>query len=479
MTIHFQIGTVLVVPNILLKEGKMAKTELKRALGLGSAVSIIIGYTIGAGIFVLIGPLAFKTGPALWVTFLVASLPALFMCFTSAQLGSALPVAGANYVITSRTMGPFWGFMTVWSIIITTLIGVPLVAYGFAEYLSLFITGLDPMWTAVIITLLFGAINLLGISIMGWIQNIMVIVFISAILIFGFGGLFNINPAYAFPLFQTGISPVLVAAIPAYFSFVGFMVIVDLGEEIKNPSRNIPLALLLSFLAILIAYFIVSFSLTGVLPWESLKDMKGAMAVASKEFLPGWVTMLIQFGAILAALTSINAILATSPREVFALARDKVFPGWLAMTGERFKAPYMAIIVVTLLSVGGILLGAGIVEYAFVTVMGVMTIHIFVAIGVLRLKSKLPSHYNQASFKLKGFWRIFWPIGVIIIGFIYILLGFVESPISVGIFFGAIGLGIFLYLERRWRLKKNGLDIADILEKDVEGVLSRALNTDH
>jgi basic amino acid/polyamine antiporter, APA family len=457
----------------------MEKTELKRALGLGSAVSMIIGYTIGAGIFVLVGPLAFKTGPALWVTFLIASLPALFMCFTSAQLGSALPVAGANYVITSRTMGPFWGFMTVWSIMITTLIGVPLVAYSFAEYLSLFIPGLNPMWTAIAITLLFGAINLLGVSIMGWIQNIMVIIFIAAIVIFGIGGLFNINTDFAFPLFQNGISPVLMAAIPAYFSFVGFMVIVDLGEEIKNPSRNIPLALLLSFLSILLAYFIVSFTMTGVLPWESLKDMKGAMAVASKEFLPGWVTVLIQIGAILAAFTSINAILATSPREVFALARDKVFPGWLAKTGERFKAPYMAIIVVTLLSIGGILLGAGIVEYAFVTVMGIMTIHIFVAIGVLRLKSKLPDHYEKASFKLKGFWRLFWPIGVIVIGTIYILLGFVESPKSVGIFFGAIGLGVFLYIERRWRLKRSGIDIGDILEKDIEGVLSRALHADN
>jgi len=107
----------------------MANEELKRGLGLGGAVSIFIGYVIGASIFILIGPIAFKTGPALWVTYLIASLPAIFMCFTSAQIGSTLPVAGANYVLVSRTMGPFWGFMTVWTILITTLIGIPLIAF--------------------------------------------------------------------------------------------------------------------------------------------------------------------------------------------------------------------------------------------------------------------------------------------------------------------------------------------------------------
>ena len=449
----------------------MEQIELKRVLGLGSAVAIIVGYTIGAGIFVLIGPLAFKSGSALWVTFLLASIPALFMCFTAAQVGSALPVSGANYVLISRTMGPFWGFMTVWTILITTMIGVPLIAYGFAEYLSFFIEGLDPMWTAIVIVLLFGGVNLLGIRFMGWIQNLMVLTFIIAILIFGFTGLFHIQPENALPIFQKGVSPVFIAAIPAFFSFVGFGVIVELGEEIKNPSRNIPLSLLISFIIVITIYLLASFTLTGVLSWQSLEHTKGAIVIASREFLPTWAIILIQIGAIMAAFTSINAILATSPREVYALARDRIFPVWLAHTGKRFKTPYRSIILVTLCSAGGILLGAGIVEYAFVTVMGIMAIQIGVAIGVIRLKTILPDHYDRASFKLKGFWRWFWPIGAITISLVYILIGFAESPKSVGIFFGTVLFGGVVYIERKWRLKKNGIDMSDILEKEITGLL--------
>ncbi len=452
----------------------MAKDELKRGLGLGGAVSILIGYVIGASIFILIGPIAFKTGPALWVTYLIASLPAIFMCFTSAQIGSSMPVAGANYVTVSRTMGPFWGFMTVWTIMITTLIGIPLVAYGFAEYLGFFIPGLPPMETAIVVTIVFALINIIGISFTGWIQNLMVILMMLALALFGIGGVFFIKPENIVPLMPHGFSPVVMAAIPAYFSYVGFMVLAELGEEIRRPSRNIPLAILISFLVVTVAYLLTTFVLTGILPYESLGGTKAAVAVAAKTFLPLWAVAFISIGAILAAFTTVNGILATSPRELFALARDGVMPGWLAATSKALKTPWISISVVTLLGVVGILLGQSIERYAFITVMGVMVFSALIGVASLRIKKKLPQHYAKAAFKLKGFWYWFFPIGVLFFALVYILLGFVEDFTSVAIFMGAIVLGSILFLERRWRLKKRGINMVDIFEKDVDGVLKRA-----
>jgi APA family basic amino acid/polyamine antiporter len=452
----------------------MTEDSLRRGLGLGSTVAIIVGYVIGASIFVLIGPLAFKTGPGLWVTYLLASIPALFMCFTSSQLGSALPVTGANYVVVSRTMGPFWGYMTVWAMMITTLIGVPLVAYGFADYLSFFVEGLPPMPTAIVITLIFGAINILGVKVMGWVQNIMVLIFMAAIVVFGLGGLMNIDPVNITPLNPNGWGAIVMAAIPAYFSFVGFMVITEMGGEIKNPARNIPRAILVGFIVVLVAYFLVTFSLTGILDWKSLENTNAAVAEASKMFLPGWVTLLIEIGALVAAFTTINAIIATGSRDIYAMAKDRVFPSWLAAASPTLKTPYAAIGVITLLAIIGILLGAEIVQYAFITVMGVMAIHLKVALAVIRMKKRLPDHYEKAPFKLKGFWRVFWPAGVIVIAVIYILLGFAEAPVSVGVFFIAYLLGGLLFVERRWRLKRHGIDMAKIFEKDVDDVVASA-----
>jgi basic amino acid/polyamine antiporter, APA family len=451
----------------------MESQELKRGLGLGASVALIVGYVIGASIFILIGPIAFKTGPALWLTYVLASVPATFMCFLSAQVGSALPVAGATYVLVSRTIGPFWGFMTVWCYSITTLIGIPLVAYGCADYLGFFVTGLDPLWTAVVVTFLFGTINILGVGLMGWVQNVMVIVFMAALVIFGAGGLFNIDPDNISPLMPNGFGAVIMAAIPAYFSFAGFWVIIELGEEVKNPARNIPRAIMIAFFIVLATYTLVTFVLTAVLPWESLENTPAAVAVAAGKFLPGWATMLIAVGALFAAFTSINGILATSAREVFALARDKVFPERLAATHPRFRSPYMSILLITLLGVGGVLVGAGIVEYAFVTVMGVMTVTILMAIGVFRLKKRLPVIYERSPYKLKGFWRFFWPAGGILIACVYILLGFIEAPVSVGLFFSAIAVGGLVYLERRRHLRKKGIDIQELLMKDAEGIAEK------
>jgi L-asparagine transporter-like permease len=130
--------------------------------------------------------------------------------------------------------------------------------------------------------------------------------------------------------------------------------------------------------------------------------------------------------------------------------------------------------VITLLAIIGILLGAEIVQYAFITVMGVMAIHLKVALAVIRMKKRLPDHYEKAPFKLKGFWRVFWPAGVIVIAVIYILLGFAEAPVSVGVFFIAYLLGGLLFVERRWRLKRHGIDMAKIFEKDVDDVVASA-----
>jgi APA family basic amino acid/polyamine antiporter len=99
------------------------------------------------------------------------------------------------------------------------------------------------------------------------------------------------------------------------------MVITEMGGEIKNPARNIPRAILVGFIVVLVAYFLVTFSLTGILDWKSLENTNAAVAEASKMFLPGWVTLLIEIGALVAAFTTINAIIATGSRDIYAMAK--------------------------------------------------------------------------------------------------------------------------------------------------------------
>ena len=162
--------------------------KLERTISLPGAVSTLIGYVVGASIFVLVGPLAGDAGPALWLAYLMAAIPAVFVCFTSAQMASILPVTGANYVAASRTLSPFWGFMMVWTVVVTTAVGQALLAYGFAEYLSYLVGDINIMLTALAIVLVFGVLNYVGVKLSVAVQLIMVVEFILALLIFGIGG---------------------------------------------------------------------------------------------------------------------------------------------------------------------------------------------------------------------------------------------------------------------------------------------------
>jgi len=136
--------------------------KLERSIGLiGSAVTLV-GYVVGASIFILSGELASSTGPALFVSFLIASVPALLSCFVTAQIGCAYPESGAPYVAASRNLSPFWGFMLVWSLLTGATIGIPLIAYSFANYLAFFIDDLDTQTVALGMVVFFAVINLLG-----------------------------------------------------------------------------------------------------------------------------------------------------------------------------------------------------------------------------------------------------------------------------------------------------------------------------
>ncbi len=138
------------------------RPKLERSIGLGGAAATLVGYVVGASIFILQGELAASTGPAIFLSFLLASIPALLSCFVTAQIGCVYPVSGGPYIAASRNLSPFAGFMLVWSLMLGAMIGIPLIAYGFADYLAFFIRDAPQMGVALGLVVFFAVINLLG-----------------------------------------------------------------------------------------------------------------------------------------------------------------------------------------------------------------------------------------------------------------------------------------------------------------------------
>lgn len=435
---------------------------MERRIGLGGAVFTLVGYVVGASIFILPGELAATTGPGVCLAFLVAAVPAFFTCVISAQIGSMFPTSGATYVAVRTALSPFWGFMLVWTIIVSATIAIPFVAYGFADYLNYFVPGMPPMPVAAMTVVGFGVLNLAGVRLIVWLQALLVSWFLVTLLGFGIGGLLHADPANWRPLFPEGKSAILIAAIPAYLSYSGLAVIAELGEEIKNPRRTIPLCLFISFAIILLVYTLVPLALTGLIAWTELGTTEAVVGRAAEMFMPKWLASVVAVSALAAAATSINGILLAQSRDIFALARDRIVPPAFGRISPRSGGPNLAVLLLTGMSLLGVLYGRSITEYAIMTVQGVMFLQILAGLAVFRLPKLMPQEFADSPSPLSPAVHNMFCVGLVVVSALFILVGAVESPRSTGVMLALVAVGAVYYAVRR-----RVLDARDVRLKDT------------
>ena len=346
-------------------------------------------------------------------------------------------------------------------------VGVPILAFGFADYLRFFVPEWDRLAIAVGIMLVLLALNLLGLRTSVRTQMIMVSIFVSSLLVFGFGGIFYVDPANLTPMVPNGLGSVLSAAVPAFYSYSGFLTVVVVGEEIRNPGRNIPLALLLAFVVVAVIYTLVTIVLPGLVPWRELGAIVAPMSYASSLFLPDWFAVAITISALLAAATSINvAILATS-RSFFALARNRIYPRALSRVSKRAGEPDAAMVFVVLWVLAGIAAEGTAVQYASVAVIGAMIFGVVWAVALLRLPAAMPDHYAKAAFRLNGNTLRTVAAIKIAVSVTFLYIG-VRDNLLPGLFYiGLIALGAVYYFFRRRHLDRLGISLRDLLRTEA------------
>ncbi len=447
--------------------------HLERSIPLSGAVFTLIGYIIGGSIFILPGELAAQAGPGVFLAYLLSSGIALFVCVIAAQIGNAFPVSGANYVAVSTVLSPFWGFLVAWMSLIAVTLALPPLALGFADYLALFVPAVAEVRLAVAIgaVLLMTGVNLFGVRGAVWMQSAMVLLFMTVLLVFGLGGLANVSRENLTPFLPMGFGAVLAAAVPAYYSYAGFFVLTSIAGEVKNPKRNIPLALAAGFILILVTYQAVTIAVPGLIPWQELEDTQAAVARASEVFLPAGMSQVVAFGALLAIATSINGLILAKSRDLFALARDRVLPRPLAYVSPRFGSPNGALVFVSLIALVALMFQRSFSEYAFMSVLCIMVGQIIAGIAVIVLPNRGRPYYERAAFRLEGFWRLFWSAGLIIGSGFFIAVGIRESLSAATLFVGICTVGGLLYWERRRELRAQGVEISDLIRKDLSFLL--------
>ncbi|MDX9887841.1 MAG: APC family permease [Anaerovoracaceae bacterium] len=442
---------------------------LKRSIGLLPGLAILVGFVVGASIFVVPGELAAEIGPAVWLAYLIAGGLALTVCFVYAQIGSIIPASGANYIFCTYTLGGYGGFLYMTFYLFVIVFLCPAMALGIGNYLVVFIPQLNIMLTAVMAMVVTGIINLLPTSFSSKIQTLAFAFVLLVVVLFGTGGIMNANWSNFVPMFPYGVGPVVATVLTCYFSFTGFNALTEMSGEIKDPGKNIPRIVFLGFTVIMLLYGGVCVGLVALIPAPELGVGAPMVLAAGQVFSGEWFGSALAIAAILGAWTSLNISIMSLSRDLYTLGKTRILPRLFTKTNKSMT-PYIAVVVATIIGVGTILVSQEIMGFINMSSVFFMLVAIIVSVGSLRIKIMLPDRYENAEYKLRGIWYYVWP--VLAIGTTgYFLVDFLLKNQKDALFtIISVAVAVGIYYLRKKSLIKNNIDIQKLLTEMLTGI---------
>jgi len=400
--------------------------ELNRSLGFWGAAGIGIGAIIGTGIFVLIGVAAGIAGPAVILSFIIAGFVALLTGLSTAELSSFIHEAGGSYIYTTKAFGAFPGFVVGWMKSFDYIVGASAVSVGFAAYFTYFVGIPATTATIVIIATLWPLIlmllNLKGIQEASWTNNLLVALKILALVIFvivcASALLTSGNYSNYVPFFPQGFSGVMSGAAIIFFAFIGFNTIAIMAEEVKNPEKNVPKAILFAFAICTVIYVAVSVVAVGVVNWQLLGSSNAPLEFALKAVTDN--IFILEFVAISALFATTSVIMASimgGSRALFAMARQGVLPKVLA-TISRQSVPMFTILLCGIIISAIVLFTDGNLDWlASLFNFGTLLTFFFINLSLLKLRKTMPDVKRGFKVPLYPYTPVFAMISCIILAF--------------------------------------------------------------
>ena len=335
--------------------------ELKRTVGLGGAVLIGLGSIIGTGIFVSL-PVSYGIAGAFVIpAVLIAALVAMCNGLNSAQLAAAHPVSGGTYEYGYRFLNPALGFTAGWTFLLAKSFSAATAALGFSTYLLQGFKEADNRWLVTGVGLaVVAALTVLvlsGLRRSNRMNAVLVCVAVGALLVFVFAGLPRIAGSGPVLQFKGGVPGLLESSALIFVAFTGYGRIATMGEEIRDPARNIPHAVVVTLAVSAALYLAVAVVLacypakpSQSIEWLTLQQQSSAFGVS-------WVTRVIGIGAMLAMLGVLLNLALGLSRVWLAMGRRRDMPGVLAKVNAGGTTPVPAVILTGVMIAALVLIG--------------------------------------------------------------------------------------------------------------------------
>jgi APA family basic amino acid/polyamine antiporter len=336
----------------------MPEPALQRKLTLFDVTNLVVGAIVGADIYVASSFGAGYLGPFSLVTWVVAGIIAIIIALCFAQCASLLPKVGGPYAYAKEAWGPFAGFVVGWSLWFAEWISLAVFPLAFTQYLMFFLPNLDFTWQVLIkafFVAFLAATNIIGVRAAGKINDLLTLAKLAPLVFFSLAGLawMILHPAATAanfsPLSPFGFANFGSALILIFWAYAGFEISTIPAEEIVEPRKTIPKAIILGISIVTIFYLATNVVLFGVRNWSLLANDTAPLATATNAMLSTNTSLalfggaLVGIGALISVAGSDESGMIGTSRLGYALAADGLFPKLFARVHPKFKTPYLSI----------------------------------------------------------------------------------------------------------------------------------------
>jgi len=465
------------------------KTQLIRGLGLTAAMMIVAGSMIGSGIFRKPATMAgqLMSPELLIIVWIVAGLITFIGALTNAEIAGMIDATGGQYAYFRKMYGDFIAFLYGWSIFAVIQTGSQAaIAYVFAEYLGYFfkypqlpqsfqdfsifmpfVGDIHPFLdfgtkaVAILCILFLTGVNYLGVVIGGIVQTIVTFIKIASIIIlslllftFGQGSYANVYSGFNIPTetITNIISVIGLALAGAFWAYDGWNNVTFVAGEVKNPQRNIPLALLYGTLIVIAVYVLINIAFLYVLPIDEMSKSPLVAASAAERIFGVNGASIISIAVIISTFGALNGSILATARVQFAMARDRLFFSPLGKIHPKFGTPHVSLIIQGVWSCVLVLSGSfdTISDYV---IFAAWLFYMLGAYGVFVLRKKMPE--VNRPYKVWGY--PYTPIIFIIFSFLFLVNSIISDTQDAAMGSILILSGLPIYLYWKYYAKKNNI----------------------